>query len=322
MRKQFLFSAILLLLSLLVSLGAAEVLLRIKNANGQNYDIEMWRYAKELKVRSPNPMLGHEHVPSASAVLQNVSIRTNTYGLRGADVTPKTADRRILLLGSSITLGWGVPEDKVLSSLLDAEFRADGSKVEVLNAGIGNYNAERYVERFLTKLADLQPTDIVVHYFLRDAETLAPGGGPWILEHSQLAVTLWTVYNRLFGQTGESSLTDWYAKVYDPQSPGYVAMLKALARLRDYAAAHNVRVYLAMQPDVHNLVNYPFSYIHQRMQENAKSLGFIYVDLLPGFSGLKPETIWAMPGDPHPNALGHKIIADMLYPVLKNPAAR
>ena len=33
-----------------------------------NYDIEMWRYSKELKVISDNPVLGHEHRRSASAV--------------------------------------------------------------------------------------------------------------------------------------------------------------------------------------------------------------------------------------------------------------
>lgn len=320
MNKQTLFSLIVVVVTVAFSLLAAEMVLRLKNANGTNYDIEMWRYAKELKVRSSNPVLGHEHVPSSSAILQRVLIRTDSHGLRGVEPPPPSDKRRILMLGSSITLGWGVAEEEVASSLLQAHFSADGKDVEVLNAGIGNYNAERYVERFITKLTDLKPTDIVVHYFLRDAETLDAGGGSWLIEHSQLAVTLWVSYNRIFGKSGENSLQNWYRLVYEPTAPGYKAMQTALHRLADYARANDIRVYLAMQPDVHNLVNYPFASIHQRIRELSANLGFTYVDLLPAFSGLKPETIWALPGDPHPNALGHKIIADTIYPIIAKPA--
>ena len=53
-----------------------------------NYDIEMWRYARELKVRSGDPSLDFEHLRNKSAVLQNVDIRLNEWGLRGDPVTP------------------------------------------------------------------------------------------------------------------------------------------------------------------------------------------------------------------------------------------
>ena len=53
-----------------------------------NYDIEMWRYARELKVSSDDPALDFEHLKNKSAVLQNVDIRLNEWGLRGDPVTP------------------------------------------------------------------------------------------------------------------------------------------------------------------------------------------------------------------------------------------
>ena len=74
------------------------------------------------------------------------------------------------MLGSSITLGWGVTEDESISGRLQTMFDKDGKNVVVLNAGIGNYNSVRYVERFLTRLTELKPTDIVVHAFVRDGE--------------------------------------------------------------------------------------------------------------------------------------------------------
>ena len=82
-------------------------------------------------------------------------------------------------------------------------FAADGKHVEVLNAGIGNYNAVRYVERFLTRLTHLDPNIIVVQYFVNDAEALEFSRGNWFLRNSQFAVTLWTAYNRFLSQQGK-----------------------------------------------------------------------------------------------------------------------
>ena len=51
--------------------------------------------------------------------------------------------------------------------------RKNGEYVDVINGGIGNYNLYRSVNRFLLKHTDLEKTtDIVVHYFIRDAEDL------------------------------------------------------------------------------------------------------------------------------------------------------
>ncbi|MGE4167539.1 MAG: SGNH/GDSL hydrolase family protein, partial [Xanthobacteraceae bacterium] len=94
-------------------------------------------------------------------------------------------------------------------------------------------------------------------------------------------------------------------------------MYRSLAKLAQYARENKIRIYLAMTPDVHNLKDYKFGFIHERMKKVASELGYEFVDLLPAFRGLTPEEVWAMPGDPHPNALGHRLMAETLAPVLK-----
>jgi lysophospholipase L1-like esterase len=317
MKKNLVFSVILFCVSSLLAIGAAEAVLRIKNSSMTNYDIEMWRYAKELKVPSKDPNLGHEHIKNASALLQSVDIRTNEWGLRGAAVPPPDPNtRRILVLGGSITLGWGVPEQDTMTERLASMFGQNGQKVEVLNAGIGNYNAERYVELFLRDLTGLQPSDIVVHYFLRDAEKLDPGGGNIVLRNSELAVTFWIATTRLLGKTGERSLVDHYKEVYAETNPGFRAMQNSLRKLAEYAKGKGIRLYLAMTPDVHNLAHYEFGFIHETMRRIAERNGYVYIDLLPAFGTLSPEQVWAMPGDPHPNGTGHELMAKALYPAL------
>lgn len=316
--RQRLFSLVLFALTMTVALVLCEVVLRVKNRAMSTYDIEMWRYSNELKAKSDDPHLDFDHVKSKSAVLQKVEIRLNEWGLRGGPVTPlPSGGRRILFLGGSIALGWGVAEADTIEARLERLLRErGGEQVQVLNAGVGNYNADRYVSRFFKELAGLEPTDIVVHYFLRDAEDLPPGGGNIALQKSQLAVTLWIAYHRAFDRSGEGSLVDHYRAAYQTDAPGFRTMQAKLTELADYARARGIRVYLAMTPDVHNLVDYKLGFVHDIMRNVAAKAGYAYVDLLPAMRGRRPEELFAMPGDPHPNALGHALMADALLPAI------
>ncbi len=315
--KSILFSSVLLVISISVALGAGEIMLRMKNSTMTNYDIEMWRYAEQLKAQSDDPALDFDHVRSKSAILQNVEIRLNEWGLRGPPVESLDPDeRRILFLGGSITLGWGVPEADTVVTRVQDKFQALGQPVQVLNGGVGNYNTERYVSRFFKELMGLKPTDIVVQYFLRDAEYLPPGGGNILLRNSELAVTLWIAYHRLFDREGEQSLLDHYRAVYRSDAPGFVEMQRQLNRLAIYAKENHIHIFLAMTPDVHNLSDYKFGSIHNLMEVIADRLGYTYIDLLPAMQGRSPQELWAMPGDPHPNGLGHQLMADAIFPVL------
>jgi lysophospholipase L1-like esterase len=306
----------LVVTSVTICLGGAELMLRIKNSSMKNYDIEMWRYARTLKTRSSNPKLGHEHVPSSSATLQSVEIRTNELGMRGGPVPTPAGERRILFLGSSVTLGWGVPEDETTTGQLQKMFNAKGENVIVFNGGVGNYNASRYVELFMTKLKDTQPTDIVVHAFVRDAEILEAGGGNWLLQNSQLAVVVMAAIQRQRASAASGTLADHYRRYYEPNSEGLLAAKDALRRLSEYAQQNNIRLYMAMTPDIHNLQDYPLGFVHDAMEGIAKEHGYRYLDLLPAFAGIKAEEVWAMPGDPHPNSLGHRKMAERIYPFL------
>src|ERR1700722_17839084 len=110
--RNAIFSVMLLAISLVLCLLAAEAFLRLKNNAMTNYDIEMWRYANELKQKSDDPSIDFDHLHSRSALLQSTEIRLNSEGLRGPEIPPlQPGQRRIVFLGGSITLGWGVAEN-------------------------------------------------------------------------------------------------------------------------------------------------------------------------------------------------------------------
>jgi len=320
--KSFILSAILVIIFPIFTLVLIEGVLRLKNLSMKNYEVEMWRYTKELKKLSSDPILGHEHRASASAILQSVEIRTNALGLRGAEVPKANGEPRILFLGSSITLGWGVAEEDTVSQQTSKLLKKDKFDAVVMNAGIGNYNSQRYVQLFLTKLKAVQPTDIVVHFFLRDAEIIELGRTNWLLKNSQLAVTLWNLYQQTIMAKRGVSVETRYREIYNANHPGYQQMLLALTRLSEYGRDNNVRLYLAITPDVHNLTDYPFSFIHEEMGKVSQSLGYRFIDLYPTLKGLTPEQVWSLPGDPHPNSLGHLKMAEAIVPVLEKELSK
>ena len=299
---------------IIISVASLELLLRFSNSSMRNYNIEMWKYSQTLKMPSEDKDLGHEHRPNKSAVLQGVEIRTNEYGLRGANISEKSSERKILFLGSSITLGWGVKEEDTMSSVLEQRLRGRGQDVSVFNAGIGNYNARRYTKLYFDKLQVLEPTDIVVNFFLRDAEVIMAGGGNLVSRNSQLAVTIIDIWNRYSRESGEKTVVDRYNSLFQDNSGGFEVAIKSFERLANAARDDNIGIYLIMIPDIHNLDNYPLAHIHNLMAKKASDMGYIFIDMYPALADLKPREIWAMPGDPHPNALGHQLMAERMIP--------
>ena len=63
------------------------------------------------------------------------------------------------------------------------------------------------------------------------------------------------------------------------------------AKLAAYAREHDIRVTIAMVPDIHSLTNYPFGLFTRSLHRPAHDNGFAYIDLLPAFKGLAPEEI-------------------------------
>jgi hypothetical protein len=94
-------------------------------------------------------------------------------------------------------------------------------------------------------------------------------------------------------------------------------MQAKLRQLSEYARSKSIRVYLAMTPDAHNLVDYKLGFVHDLMRQEALTDNYVFVDLLLALRGRQPQDLWDMPGDPHPNALGHRLMADALFPALQ-----
>ena len=136
-----------LIVSLIIPVSVAflfilvlEFGVRVSLMNSMNFEIEMWKYAGKLKTVSNNIEIGHEHVPGSSAFLMGSDVSINSQKLRDREFSFKKPDgmTRILMLGDSLTFGWGVNIEDTTSKILEKSLGQQLGKnnVEVINAGV------------------------------------------------------------------------------------------------------------------------------------------------------------------------------------------
>lgn len=320
MSKAFtiLVQSVIVLFSLLITLGFFEIALRLQNKYiSPKYDIEMWRYSKELKVRIDDDSISHIHRKNRQSKLQNVFITTNEIGARGKKVLPfRKFDENILFIGSSIVLGWGVPQKETMSEHVKHLAMEDGKNWQVVNAGVGNYNAKRAISNYFTNLQDKDWDTIIYGYFVNDAEHLISRNGNFFTRNFMIGVLGWkflaTINNE--GQT----ISDYYRDVYKKSSKGYQDMETALTRLSNHCEKKKIRCIVAMLPDIHQMEPYDLEFIHSEIEVIAKEKGFEYIDLLPVLKSYNPVDLWNGFNDPHPNGFAHKKMGESIYNFLKN----
>lgn len=319
-------SAVVPVLAALVLLsGVAELMTRYINRSGGIYDIEMYRYSRLLKEDAPAeaPAMHHWHRPHKSAVLQGVSIETNGLRMRDKERSeaPPPGAHRLLVIGDSITLGWGVPRDRTYSAVLDARLaqRGEGS-YEVLNAGVGNYTLSRMVGYYDFALRPLNPETVVLAFYLTNASREQESSIGRLLDTPlQFPVFLWSrsvrAYSRIFKA---ASFREYYLNLYQDGGAEYEPFK---AQLRDFVQrlrASGKNVLVINVPDVRYASEkpYPFQAISDRVLKVARDGGAEVLDLTPSVSDLQPQVAVNSQEDRHPAAIAHERFADAILAAL------
>jgi len=302
----------LLFVPLVVFLGAFELMLRAYLSNHIFYDVEMSRYALTLKVDSPNPAIGHHHRPNAEAILMGVSVRTNSHGFRDDEVAVERDDRRrIVFLGDSLTLGWGVEKNETFEHRLEGRLNAM-RPTEIINLGVGNYNTTQEVNLLIEKGLKLQPDQVVLFYFINDAEPVPQRSRFPGLGHYRTATFYWSRLKTLRAQLSDTiGFREYYAALYQQGSDGWRATQDAFRKLHDLSVTQGFKLSVVLLPELHELREYPFTEEHARVVSFLSEIGVPALDLAPRFQGeADPQSLWVSRDDAHPNARAHALIAD------------
>ena len=307
--------------ALLIAALALEGYVRLVADDGMQFDLEMWKYAQALKRPAVDPLAGHEHIPQSSAHLMGVDVAINGFGYRDdLQTLDKPGDvRRVLMLGDSLTFGWGVAQEDTPSELLQALLNQanDGWRYEVVNMGIGNANTDMQVRAMDLAGWQFDPDVIVLNYFINDAEPTPERAGGLLSEFSYAYVYFGGRLDTLRRQAG--NVPDWrayYSGLYRDNAKGWQTAVEAMRRLSSEAEGRDVPLVIANYPELHALAPYPFDGINQALATVVMDLRRDFVDLTPAVAGEIPENLWVHPQDAHPNAVANGKFAAALAPVI------
>jgi hypothetical protein len=181
---------------------------------------------------------------------------TNRDGLRDDEIVPReSVEKRIIVLGDSMIFGHGVDDDETFPNQLEAIFRAEGRRIDVINAGVKGYGTDSAFKFFTVRLEPLGLKPDLVIFSVYNNDLYDNVGQPLYTIDNNALVPLdpkrnwiyllgrieqktprlirdrmlyWLVLSRFVGRDVYSVLPD-----LDPAELGIWAARKALLEIRD-----------------------------------------------------------------------------------------
>lgn len=271
-----------------------------------------------------DPYVAYRMKPASGGVSAfGVSYDINAVGLRNPEVvTPKPAGVfRVLVLGDSITIGYGLPGESSYPRVL--EKMIDG-RVEVINAGASGWHFQDFVAYLEHYGLALEPDMVICAFTRSDVDPpmkLQIRGGvgydsgenidfvpPFVkkaLRHSRLYLAIgrarWEMgykpQERPEATRNEALLKQW---------PAVQASLDRLVALTRERHLPLLMAYLPVQIEVVRGIEYPV--LVERLAQ-LDGPDFQFINVLRQFVAERDKGLYLPRDATHPNAAGHQLIA-------------
>jgi hypothetical protein len=287
---------------------------------------------------SSDPEIGIELVPGADFEFTGVTIPIppsriviSSQGLRDEEIAdPKPAGvRRLICLGDSTTFGWGVEAEESFCHRLDDLL---GPPWETVNLGVPGYNSTQEVRHLETRGLAFSPDVVMVLFDGNDYQPPLDYGGAdswttWLSDRS--ALWRW-VRQRLRGgggapedaahhEAGQIASREGQDEEHSPSDEGgpsadgaeqskwdgKARVLEAFARLVELSKTHGFQLMVLMPNDDED----------QALRRLLAKSRVPFESIRSALWG-KPEDV-LIPEDEHPNAEGHRRIAELTARVLR-----
>ncbi len=269
----------------------------------------------------------YELKPNISVTFQTKPVTTNSLGMREVEVTTqkKPGVQRIVGLGDSIMFGWGVEKNETYLSVLQ-NLLSQKTPTEILNFAVPGYNTAMEMALFEHRAKEFSPDVIIVQFVNNDFDVPAfmmKQDDPWDFSKSLL---LSFISSRL-NNTKKSGLQNVQSmgnkrnaeskKVLSEYRwmTGEAGATNAFKKLRELAPNTRILVLTGSKTPVQE----------RMLSRLSKTLNFQLVEVGPvvdryikennleNTKEARKKLLTVTPTDRHPNALGHKLIAQALY---------
>lgn len=270
-------------------------------------------------------------------VHEGVLHRTNSAGMRGPEIALQAPPGtfRIALVGDSVTMGHRVKEEDTYAARLQRAFHgAPGqARVEVLNLGLSGANIRHVLGRLERVGLPYQPDLVVYGFTLNDIEGthFEPNSqedrqrylaslGRFARSPSRLLRVVWprlvAIRSGLDPQPGSYEYALERAYLHD--GPAWRQITRGFDRFAAIGRERGICVDVFLHPVIHQLhFAHPFTRIYARVAEAARARGLFVSEAFPFFHGHDAADLRFNVVDSHPNAEGHRLLAEALVAGLR-----
>ncbi|KPK00674.1 MAG: hypothetical protein AMK71_08065 [Nitrospira bacterium SG8_35_4] len=338
-KKELKINLLLLCVSLFIVLVFGEIFLRATGYYGvRGESVTNLRLVED-------DVLDYRYEPNSSWIKNNLRYNINKHGWRDYNHDYEKPDNtvRILVLGDSITNGYGINMEEIYAKQFEQELNKDSgssNRYEVITIAMSGLNTKQEAYLFETEGIKFDPDVVVIGYALNDPEKGSSlRKSRQSKEKRSLLYKLKQAANRLsivhllyrssqklrwkisialgIEETADYVKEDYFSALHnDPKKWGSV--VEGFAKIRSLAKEHNIASVLMIFPVMSDLGNYKWTDVHKQVSDAASKSNFIVLDLVKDYSKYKGSDLQVDSGDHvHPNAIGHKIAADALYQFFK-----
>ena len=311
LKKKRLVNLTLVILSIIISVIVIELTIRIYvKYNPMIYSIEMFKYAKELKIISEHnkeKFLTHRPLKKDIRIM-GTKINTDENGFRKNEITVDKNLSKILLLGDSMTFGFGAKI--TFADYLQRKFYKN-FKIE--NMGVGNTNTIMEINQFFYKYENLVKNAqagrvnikyVILNFYINDLEIINLNANNNFFK----SLYLYKLVNYKIKLSKDFNYVDYYKKTFLNKDFKEDTFEKILL-LNSYSKEKNFIFLVNFIPDLRNPQNYQFHEEENQIKLFLDNNNISYIENLEKFLDKKPSDYWVSTSDPHPNELSHYLLS-------------
>lgn len=271
-------------------------------------------------------------MPNLEIKLGRVVYRYNSAGFRDVNhaVEKPVGIKRIVVIGDSVTEGYGLEEESVFSRWIQSHL---GSQFEVITIAAGGLNTPQEVHLFEQEGLRYKPDIVILNFVLNDCDFYSSFKGSQryaaekdskigllnvsinprlkrLLKSSALIYFLKERMENVKGRLLGTEQTDYFTDIWGREE-NRVKVAEGFGRLAYLRESGGFDVVVIIWPVIVDYKQYKFGFAHEWVREQADKTGFSTIDLLPRFSKMSYRDLQVTAEDNvHPNASGHKIAAE------------
>ena len=326
LKKQILLSSILVLLSLLIAFALGELMLRVLGYQG----VPMSTISNVIEV--DDPILNWRIAPNSERREGRLVYQFNSEGFRDTDHETRNDNgrKRIIVLGDSVTVGYGVAGEDIFSSVLQQRL---GNDVEVINISAGGLNTPQETHLFELEGIKYKPEMVILNFILNDCDFYSnrAGGQEYrenkdaqidllggisinpklkrLLKSSALVYFVKSQLENIKGRiTGDMATShDYFHRIWS-EDKNRKKIIDGFSALANLGSEHDFETVVVIWPILTDFEDYQYTEIHEWVEQQAAANDFRVIDLLPAFSPNSFRDLQVTAEDNvHPNARGHEL---------------